>query len=187
MSQNTTQIQEQPTFEVPFERGCSRESAAFCTCTTTFYPDGDKMIPEKHVCLRCYEEKKRSLMQDDGDELDAAHYERTDYEEGYLDGKDTAEQQLTQVLKEEREKTAISVQEAYDKGKIEGAEALREDFHIFEKKVAELEKKNAELRKKMNKMYNELMHNELMYNELQDDLEKKDKEIKNLRTQLDES
>ena len=27
----------------------------FCTCTTSFYPDGDKMIPEKHVCLRCYE------------------------------------------------------------------------------------------------------------------------------------
>ena len=26
-----------------------------CTCTTVFYPDGDKMIPEKHVCLRCYE------------------------------------------------------------------------------------------------------------------------------------
>ena len=26
-----------------------------CTCTTTFYPDGDRMIPEKHVCLRCYE------------------------------------------------------------------------------------------------------------------------------------
>lgn len=117
----------------------------------------------------------------DGDELDAAHYQRTDYEEGYLDGKDTAEQQLTQVLKEEREKTAISVQKAYDKGKIEGAEALREDFHIFEKKleekVAELERKNAELRQKMLKMYNEL----------QDDLEEKDKEIENLRTQLVES
>lgn len=142
MSQNTTQIQEQPTFEVPFERGWSMF---------------------------------------DGDELDAAHYERTDYEEGYLDGKDTAEQQLTQVLKEEREKTAISVQKAYDKGKIEGAEALREDFQIFEKKleekVAELEQKNAELRQKMHKMYNEL----------QDDLEEKDKEIENLRTQLAES
>ena len=105
----------------------------------------------------------------DGDELDAAHYQRTDYEEGYLDGKDTAEQQLTQVLKEEREKTAISVQKAYDKGKIEGAEALRDDFEKkLEEKVAELERKNAELRK--------------MYNELQDDLEEKDKEIENLRT-----
>lgn len=114
----------------------------------------------------------------DGDELDAAHYERTDYEEGYLDGKDTAEHQLTQVLKEEREKTAISVQKAYDKGKIEGAEALREDFEQkLEEKVAELERKNAELRQKMHKMYNEL----------QDDLEEKDKEIENLRTQLAES
>ena len=117
----------------------------------------------------------------DGDELDAAHYERTDYEEGYLDGKDTAEHQLTQVLKEEREKTAISVQKAYDKGKIEGAEALREDFEQkLEEKVAELERKNAELR-----------HHHIvsckMYNELQDDLEEKDKEIENLRTQLAES
>jgi len=32
-----------------------QKSHTLCTCTTTFYPDGDKMIPEKHVCLRCYE------------------------------------------------------------------------------------------------------------------------------------
>ena len=32
-----------------------QKSHLSCTCTTTFYPDGDKMIPEKHVCLRCYE------------------------------------------------------------------------------------------------------------------------------------
>ena len=36
-----------------------RKSHSFCTCTTVFYPDGDKMIPEKHVCLRCCEQMQK--------------------------------------------------------------------------------------------------------------------------------
>mgnify|MGYP001392899381 CR=1 FL=1 len=39
-----------------------QKSRPLCTCTTTFYPDGDKMIPEKHVCLLCYVRKERAAL-----------------------------------------------------------------------------------------------------------------------------
>ena len=79
----------------------------------------------------------------DGDELDAAHYHQTDYEQGYEDGRREAEEEFRPRMREEID---IATQKAYDDGVVQGRSLANEDMRLLREEINRLKRINSRMR-----------------------------------------
>ncbi len=79
----------------------------------------------------------------DGDELDAAVYQLTDYEQGYEDGKHDAEEEFRPRMREEID---IATQKAYDDGIVQGRSLANEDMRLLREEIKRLKQSNSRMR-----------------------------------------
>ena len=79
----------------------------------------------------------------DGDELDAASYYQTDYEQGRLDGREEAQEEFQPRMREEID---IATQKAYDDGVVQGRSMASEDIRLLMEEIDRLKRSNSRLR-----------------------------------------
>tara|TARA_B100000035_G_C20764958_1_gene450008 strand:- start:213 stop:680 length:468 start_codon:yes stop_codon:yes gene_type:complete len=83
-----------------------------------------------------FDENELGVSMFNGDELDAASYYQTDYEQGRLDGRQEAEEEFQPRMREEID---IATQKAYDDGVVQGRSLASEDMRRlredYEKKI----------------------------------------------------
>ena len=89
------------------------------------------------------EDHEMGLSMFDGDELDAAVYNQTDYEQGRLDGRQEAEEEFQPRMREEID---IATQKAYDDGVVQGRSMASEDIRLLREEIDRLKRRNSRLR-----------------------------------------
>ena len=114
-----------------------------------------KTVQKKNSCPMCRDELIKSDEDDmhevhelgmsmfDGDELDAAVYQLTDYEQGYEDGKHDAEEEFRPRMREEID---IATQKAYDDGIVQGRSLANEDMRLLREEIKRLKQSNSRMR-----------------------------------------